>query len=632
MAEEKHQGLNTGGVETDNGPGNLALIKRLLRFSWQFRKRCLLVIVLQTLILLLTIGSVNLAGLSIDYLKLVLTGNADIAWPFGIQPPPDTRPFTVILVIGLCVASFALLRAVLEYYNELSRGMLIHVDIVLRLRSLVYEKLQRLSFRFFDRNASGGLINRVTTDVQSTRAFIDQVVVQVFVMSVSLLVYLCYMFSYHVPLTLACLATTPLIWFGTAWFAKRLRPTYLENSALMDKLVLSFSESLQGIQMVKGFSLEKLRIDEFDQASTDVRNKRQEIFWLTSNMAPFIGLVTQVNLIVLLGYGGYLVIHDQLPLGTGLVAFAALLQQFSNQVANLAGVADSMQQSLTGARRVFEVLDAPVDIRSRPDAVILPRVRGHVRFEDVTFSFSSGTPVLRGVSLEARPGEVIAIAGATGAGKSLIMNLIPRFYDPHEGRVLLDGLDLRELKVDQIRRSIGLVFQENFLFSNSIAANIAFGHPEASQEQIERAARIACAHDFIMEMPDGYNTILSEAGGNLSGGQRQRIAIARAILLEPPLLLLDDPTAAIDPETEHEIMSAIDAAISGRTTFIVAHRLSTMRRADSIIVLDHGSIIQRGSHEELMQQEGLYKTAVELQALDPESLAILAANERRRNE
>lgn len=619
MSANDEQGLlHTGGKAARN-VSNWSLIKRLLRFSWQFRKRCLLVVVLQSLILLLTIASVNLAGLAIDYLRLVLTGGTDIVWPLGIHPPEGAAPFNVILAIGLCVAVFALLRAVLEYYNELSRGLLIHVDIVLHLRSEVYKKLQWLSFRFFDANASSGLINRVTSDVQATRAFIDQVVVQVFIMLVSLLVYLGYMLSYHVPLTLACLASTPLIWFGTIWFAKRLRPTYLTSSALMDKLVLSFSESLQGIQVVKGFSVEDKRIEEFEKVSRNLQEKRQEIFWLTSNMAPLIGLITQLNLIILLGYGGYLVIQGQFPLGTGLVAFAALLQQFSNQVANLAGVADSMQQSLTGARRVFEVLDAPVEIASAPDAVTLPQVQGRVQFEDVSFGFDPLQPILRNVTLDARPGEIIAIAGATGAGKSLIMNLVPRFYDPHEGRILLDGTDLRALNVTQVRRSVGVVFQENFLFSNTIAANIAFGAPEATQEQIERAARIACAHDFIMAMPQGYQTVLSEGGGNLSGGQRQRIAIARAILLEPPILLLDDPTASLDSETEHEIMSAIDAAITGRTTFIVAHRLSTLRRANKIIVLERGRIVQQGTHEQLLHEEGPYREAVLLQTFDPEA-------------
>ncbi len=618
-----------GGTDIGQKNDNWTLIKRLLRFSWQFRTRCLLVIILQASILALTIGSVNLAGVAIDFLKVHLTGEGGMVWPLGIEPPPGAEPFTVILVIGGCVALFAILRAVLEYYNELSRSLLIHVDIVLRLRGLVYEKMQRLSFRFFDRNASGTLINRVTSDVQATRAFIDQVVVQVFIMGVSLLVYLGYMLSYHVPLTLACLVTTPFLAYASTWFARKLRPAYLRNSELMDRVVLNFSESMQGIQMIKGFALEKLREKDFEDQTEAVRRKRQEIFWLTSNFAPFVGGLTQINLVILLGYGGYLVIQGELPLGTGLVAFAALLQQFSNQVANLAGVADSVQQSLTGARRVFEVLDAPVEIESPPDPEPVETVRGGIRFDNVSFGFDPDRPILRNINLEARPGQIIAIAGATGSGKSRLMSLIPRFYDPEEGRILLDGHDLRKIDLEVIRRNVGIVFQENFLFSNTIAANIAFGNPNATRAQIEKAARIACAHDFIQAMPDGYDSILGESGDNLSGGQQQRLAIARAVFLEPSILLLDDPTAAIDAETEHEIMAAIDSAISGRTTFIVAHRLSTLRRADQVIVLDRGRIIQRGHHDELMRQEGLYRSAVQLQAIDPESMALIADAERR---
>jgi len=620
-----------GGVEAGEKTNNWALIKRLLRFSWQFRTRCLLVISCQTLILVLTIASVNLAGVAIDFLKVHLTGKGDLIWPLGIEPPAGAEPLNVIFAIGGSIALFAVLRAVLEYYNELSRSLLIHVDIVLRLRGLVYEKMQQLSFRFFDRNASGTLINRVTSDVQSTRAFIDQVVVQVFIMTVSLAVYLGYMLSYHVPLTLACLVTTPLLWLVSTWFAKKLRPAYLQNSELMDKMVLNFSESMQGIQMIKGFALEKLREKDFAAQTTAVRNKRQEIFWLTSNFAPFVGALTQLNLVILLGYGGYLVIQGELPLGTGLVAFAALLQQFSNQVANLAGVADSIQQSLTGARRVFEVLDAPVEIHSPENPSPVDSIKGEIRFENVSFELDPGRKILENIDLQVEPGEIIAIAGATGSGKSQLMSLIPRFYDPRHGRILLDGHDLRDLELSIIRRNVGIVFQENFLFSNSIAANIAFGNPSASLGQIEKAAKIACAHDFIKAMPNGYDSILSESGNNLSGGQQQRLAIARAILLEPAILLLDDPTAAIDAETEHEIMEAIDHAITGRTTFIVAHRLSTLRRADQVIVLDRGRIIQRGNHNELMEQEGLYRSAVQLQAIDPESMALIADAKRRQS-
>ncbi len=505
-----------------------------------------------------------------------------------------------------------------------------HVDIVVRLRSLVYAKLQRLSFRFFDQSESGTLINRVTRDVQAVRMFIDGVVVQSFIMLISLAVYLVYMLNIHPRLTLACLATTPLLWLVTAMFSRTVRPAYEENLRRMDNMVLAYSECIQGIATIKGFGLEKFSLNKFRKTNMAVRDQRQSIFWKTSIFSPLINFLTQVNLIILLGYGGWLVTQGQLPIGTGLVVFAGLLQQFSGQIANLSGVVDRMQQSFSGARRVFEVLDAPVEVKSKTQAVSLPRARGAVKFEHVHFEFKKRDLVLEDIDFEAGPGEVVAIAGATGSGKSALMSLIPRFYDPSRGRVLLDGHDLRDLRLEDLRRNIGLVFQENFLFSNTIAFNIAFGQPDARREQIVKAAKIAAAHAFIKELPEGYDTVLGEGGVNLSGGQRQRLAIARAVLLEPSVILMDDPTAAIDPETEHEILEAIENAIEGRATFIVAHRLCTLRRADRVIVLERGRIAQMGTHDELLRQKGPYRKAVTIQSIDPVSMKLLKESRQRK--
>lgn len=615
---------------------NWKIIERLLRLSWRFKWRSLQVIGSQFLLLSLTLGGLGFIGLGIDYLRHVLMDGPEPRWPFGLIPPADANPTAVLAVIAGAVAAAALLRGVLDYVYQMAVGRLVHVEIILYLRGLVYEKMQSLSFRFFDRNASGTLINRVTSDVQSVRMFIDQVLIQIFIMALSLAIYLAYMISVHPMLTLACLATTPLLWVLTAMFSSRLHPAYRESRILMDDLVLNFSETLQGMLTIKGFSLEGRQEEVFEAHNQRVAAQRQGIFKLASTFSPIIGFLTQVNIFVLLLYGGWLVVHDQLPLGAGLVVFAGLLQQFSSQIANIGGITDSIQQSLAGARRVFEVLDAPREIDDPLDPVVLDKVNGEITFENVSFSFENSNElpqtagVLHSISFTAKPGEIIAIAGATGSGKSALMSLIPRFYDPTGGRILLDGHDLRTLKVEQLRQKIGIVFQDNFLFSNSIARNIAFGAPHATKEQVEKAARIACAHDFILEMPNGYDTLLSESGANLSGGQRQRLAIARALLLEPAILLLDDPTAAIDPETEDVILQAIEKAIEGRTTFIVAHRLSTLRRAHRVIVLEHGRIVQCGHHEELMQQEGLYRRAVELQAVDPESMRLLREAEQRR--
>jgi ATP-binding cassette subfamily B protein len=290
----------------------------------------------------------------------------------------------------------------------------------------------------------------------------------------------------------------------------------------------------------------------------------------------------------------------------------------------VAQIANGVQESLTGAGRVFEILDAPLGIESPPRPVPLPRCRGAVRFERISFDYTEGDSVLRDVDFAVAPGECIAIVGETGSGKSALLSLIPRFYDPSAGRVLIDGHDVRTLDLQELRRHVGTVFQESFLFSDTVAANLAFGRPEATPDELVAAARAACAHDFITALPQGYDTVLGEGGVGLSGGQRQRLAIARALLAQPSILLLDDPTAAIDPETEHEILTAIENAIQGRTTFVVAHRLSTLRRADRILVLRQGRIVATGTHEELLRREGAYRRAALLQMVDAESRALLA--------
>jgi len=309
-------------------------------------------------------------------------------------------------------------------------------------------------------------------------------------------------------------------------------------------------------------------------------------------------------------------LRGQIPLGGGLVVFAGLLQQFNGQVANITNIANSVQQSLAAARRVFEVLDMPVGVETKPNAIVPGRLTGRMVFDGVTFGYNPEHPVLHEVSFESRPGQVVGIFGMTGAGKSTVLSLLPRFYDPQRGRILADGRDLRDVDLDAFRRQIGIVYQESFLFSNTVSANIAFGNPHATRAQIERAARIACAHEFIVTLPRGYATVLGESGVDLSGGQRQRLALARALLLSPPILILDDPTASVDSKTEQEIVIALREAMAERTTFVVSSRLSLLRRADVILVLEEGRLTQTGTHAELAHRPGPYHQTALLQLMD----------------
>ena len=606
---------------------NWSLVRRMLGLGWQYRWGCIRLLVLQGVLLLAAITTLRITGYGIDLVRFHAQAAAALPpSPWGLHPPSHWPPMAQVALLAGLILALELVRGSLNYVYALSAGHLIHMRIVPDLRSRVYDKLQRLSFRFFDANATGSIIQRVTSDVQGVRAFIDGVLIQLVLLAVSLACYLSYMLSLHAGLTLACLATTPIMWLVTVVFSRIVRPMYDRNRELVDRVVLRLAESIQGVQVIKGFGREREEIDRFAADNRAVMDQQTGIFWRVSIFGPMIGYMTQINLVILLAYGGWLVTQDQLALGSGLVVFAGLLQQFSSQVANLTNIANSVQQSLSGARRVFEILDAPIAIESPPNAVRtvarhsmtgardgVAGYRGRIEFDRVWFEYTPGNPVLQDVSFVVEPGQKVAILGATGAGKSTLLALLCRFYDPTDGRILVDGHDLRDLDLADLRRSIGLVFQETFLFSNTVAANIAFGQPDATLKDVELAAKVAAAHEFITQLPHGYDAVLGEGGLDLSGGQRQRLAIARAVLLDPAILLLDDPAAAIDPHTEHEILTAMQRAMQGRTTLVVAHRLSTLRQCDQVIVLDDGRISQQGTHASLMQADGHYRDAAQSQ-------------------
>lgn len=593
------------------------LVRRLLALAWQFRWDCLLSLVLSLALLLLALFGLQLLGVVIDVIRHALDPTQRVpVYPLGWLPPKSWSPLQIVNALALAIIAQAVLRAWLTYEYNMVTARLTQGKIVPDLRDRLYARLQRLSFRFFDVHGSSSIFNRVTGDVQNTRLFVDGVVLQGINMLLSLGLYFAFMWRIHPGLTVACLAVTIPLWWVTHYYSARLRPGYLRNRELVDGLVLTFSESVRGMQTVKGFAAEPHQIQRFERENDQVSSQQRRIFGDLSLFTLGTQFLSQLSLVILFAYGGWLYVQGRVPLGSGLVVFAGLLQQFNGQVANITTIANSVQQSFTAARRVFEVLDTSSEVQNSPRALPCPRLTGSVRFENVSFAYASNNWVLKEICFEASPGQVVGIFGMTGAGKSSLLSLLPRFYDPLEGCVLADGRDLRDLDLDSFRRQIGIVYQESFLFSNTVAANIAFGHPHATQAQIEQAARAASAHDFIVAMPRGYETVLGEAGVDLSGGQRQRLVLARALLLEPPILILDDPTASVDAKTEHEIVSALRRAMLGRTTFVVANRLSLLRRADVILVLDKGRLIQSGTHDELAQQPGIYRDTALLQLMD----------------
>ena len=596
------------------------LIRRLLALAWGFKPDCLLSVVLSLALLLLGLAGLQLLGVVIDVIRHTLDPAQRVpVYPFGWRPPSGWTSLQVVTALSGGIVIQAVLRAWLTYAYNMVTARLTQGKIVPGLRDRLYARLQLLSFRFFDVHGSSSIFNRVTGDVQNTRLFVDGVVLQGLNMMLTLGAYFVFMWRIHAALTVACLSVTIGLWWVTHYFSGRLRPAYLKNRELFDRLVELFTESVRGMQTVKGFAAEPHQIRSFEEANRQVSGQQQRIFMDLAIFTPATQILSQLSLVILFSYGGWLYVQGRIPLGTGLVVFAGLLQQFNGQVANITTIANSVQQSFAAARRVFEVLDTPTEVQSRPNAIRCGKVAGQIAFEKVTFGYDPKHPVLTDITFEVKPGQVVGVFGMTAAGKTSLLSLVPRFYDPQLGRILVDGQDLRDLDLDEYRRHIGIVYQESFLFSNTVAANIAFGNPHASLEQIQEAARLASADAFIRQLPEGYQTVLGESGVDLSGGQRQRLALARALLLQPPILILDDPTASVDSKTEHEIVTALRQAMAGRTTFVVANRLSLLRRADFLLVLSNGRLVQMGSHEDLIDVAGPYRDAALIQLLDSDS-------------
>ena len=588
-------------------------LRRLFGLAFEYRRECAGVMALQTVLVLLTLGTLGLTGLGIDYLSWCVNPSGQSpGWPLGIEPPRQWSPGFVIALLALAVVCSALLTALMKYLNAAASAALSQ-KILIRLRTDLYTRLQLLSLRFHDAGVRSSLINRAGSDANQVRQFVDGVALRVLTVLLTLGVYLLWMLRVHVGLTLACLASTPLLWLSACGFSRVVQPAYRRAGELSDELIRLLVENLQGVQVVKGFAREQSQAEQFEGAAIRIRDQRNSIFRSLSIFQPAMGMLTQFNLLVLIGYGGHLVIRGELSAGSGLFVFAGLLQEFAAQVAHITNIANSIQASLASADRVFEVLDEPIEITSAVNAKRLPAIERGIELDRVCFEYVPGRPVLREICLRISAGECVGITGPVGSGKSTLLALLKRFHDPASGRILFDGCDLRELQLEDVRKASGMVFQDSFLFSNSIAANIAFGRPEASAEEIAAAARMAAAEEFITRLSEGYETLVGEHGCGLSGGQKQRLSLARALLVNPSLLLLDDAASAVDPETEQEIRSAMEQVMRGCTSLVVSGRISTLRRTDRIVVLSEGRIEAVGSHAELLRRSPWYRQLNELQ-------------------
>jgi ABC-type multidrug transport system fused ATPase/permease subunit len=483
------------------------------------------------------------------------------------------------------------------------------------LRSHLYSALQRLSLSFYDNENSGRIMSRVNEDTNVVRQFVAVGVQEIIVHVLTILVLSIVMISFHWQLALLTLLPMPVIALGTYVFAKKARKIHRRIRRKAGNLLKTVHENITGAYIVKSFAQEDREINAFSAENRDHRDTTIESVRLLSIFQPSMVFLTGLGMLIIYSYGSHLVITGVLSVGV-LVMFNSFLAQFYAPVRQLSQLTDTLQRAAVSSERIFNIIDAPSDVSDAEDAKTLDKITGHVLIQNVDFSYEKGERVLKNINLEVKPGEIIGLVGQTGSGKSTIVKLLARFYDPDKGRILLDGHDLRELRLKQLRQNIGMVLQETFLFTGSLRDNIAYGKPEAELDEIIEAARAANAHNFIMDFPDAYDTRVGERGVGLSGGEKQRISIARAILKDPAILILDEATSAVDTATEVMIQEALDRLMRGRTTFAIAHRLSTLQNADRLVVIDDGEIAEIGTHQELLAKEdGIYRRLVEIQDL-----------------
>jgi ABC-type multidrug transport system fused ATPase/permease subunit len=477
--------------------------------------------------------------------------------------------------------------------------------ILADLRNRLFAHLQRLSLGYYERNRAGVIISRLTNDVEALDQLVTDGVTTLVQSTLTLAGTAILLFILDWRLALATLAVIPFMAIATVIFRVRSTRAYRAVRERLGLVTATLAEDIAGMRMVQAFTREEQNIRNFRLVAERYRESNLQTVLLSGWYFPFVDLVSSVALAVVLGYGGHLYFNDAVTVGT-LFAFMLYVQNFFDPVQQLSQLYNTFLSATAALDKIMDVMDEEPEVLDASEAETLPHVDGHVRFEDVRFSYRTGPEVLHGLDLDVPPGTTVALVGHTGAGKSTIAKLLARFYDPTHGRITIDGHDLRDITQASLRRQLGIVPQEGFLFAGTVTENIAFGRPDATPEQVVRAAQAVGAHEFILRLEDGYETQLQERGSRLSLGQRQLIALARALLADPRILILDEATSSVDIGTERKIEEALRLLLAGRTAFIIAHRLSTIRDADLIVVLEHGEIVEQGSHDELLQRRGLY--------------------------
>lgn len=523
-----------------------------------------------------------------------------------------------ILILGLSAAR-AVLQFVQRYAMEYNSQR-----VIFDLRNKLYAHLQQLSFGYFDTAQTGQLMSRLTADVETLNRFLGFGIIQITSNALLFIIILINMLLMDWRLTIVSLLFLPFLFHAVMIFARRVRPMFWLIQQRLAEMTATLQENVTGIRVVKAFAREDEEIEKFGVSNWRYLDTNIKAVRLQALIMPYMSFLSNVATAGVLFYGGREVILGRASIGT-LVAFNAYLVQLIQPVRMLGMLTNLWTRAVASGQRIFEILDTQPDVRDKDNALALKRLTGQVTFDHVDFAYDKVNKVLKDIELDVRPGEVIAVLGGTGSGKSSLINLIPRFYDITGGRLLVDGHDVRDVQLESLRKQIAFVSQETFLFATSLKDNIAYGRSDATLDQIVAAAKTAQIHDFIASLPKGYDTEVGERGVGLSGGQKQRVAIARAILINAPILILDESTSSVDAETEYRIQKAFDAVMKGRTSFVIAQRLSTVRNADRIIVLDRGQIVEEGTHETLLAKGGIYSQIYDLQFRGQEEVEAVAS-------
>ena len=490
--------------------------------------------------------------------------------------------------------------------------------VVIDIRREVFKKIQRLSMAFYDKNKTGTIMSYVTNDVSALQSGLVDNIVEMITETVILIASIVAMIYLDWKLFLFSLCTFPVVIMFIDFFGKKIRASGSRIQGATADLTSILQEVVSSARVIKSFVREAYEIDRFEAQNMHNFRAQMKYVKLSATLTPTIEFVAAIGVTMIIWFGGNSVIDGDITAGA-LVAFLTYAVNISNPIKRLSKVIANIQRALAAADRVFDVLDLPELIQNKPNAQLLPRVKGNVSFNNVSFAYNTDEPILDNVSFSATPGQVVALVGPSGAGKSTVASLLPRFYDVTGGSIVIDGLDIREVTMESLREQVGIVPQETMLFNGSVYDNILYGRLDATEEEVMAASKAANAHNFITELPNGYDTQLGDRGVNISGGQRQRIAIARAILKNPQILILDEATSALDTESERVVQEALDRLMVGRTSFVIAHRLSTIKNADKILVMEKGKIVEEGNHDELMAKDGLYAHLYQIQYRNKEA-------------